>query len=635
MIGSIAAMAAALSTAPMVTDYQDVALSPAGDKIASVDTAATGEETSLPHGVIVIRSAASGEVESRIDPCAACFYSAPRWSPNGDTLAFLSADYTTLTARLQLWKDGKVSTVAELHGVAGEPRWSPDGSSLSFLATVNAAKKAGAGEAAAALTGDIGAQYDEQRIAVVPTSGGEVRFASPADTYVYEYDWTPDGRGFVGTAAKGNGDNNWWVAKLEAFDLATGSARVIAAPKTQMMFPRVAPDGKAVMFVGGLMSDFGSAGGDLYRVPIGGGEAVDLTPGFKGTFTSIVWNTRAPIATALVGEKTEIIRLDAQTGKPEVLWSGPVSLFATVFNGRVSLNADASRVAAEVVDFEHPAALAAGPIGDMKRISHDNDAVAPTLSARSVHWKNGGYDIQGWLLGPRRLTPGKTYPMIVQAHGGPSAAAIPYFMGSGTTADLIAHGYFVFLPNPRGSFGQGETFTRANIRDFGGGDFSDILAGVDAAEKVAPIDDNRLGINGNSYGAVISMWAVTHSARFKAAVAGAGISDWMSYYGENGIDEWLIPFFGASAYDDPAIYDKLSAIRYIKNAHTPTFLWVGERDQECPPPQSQEFWHGLRDMGVPTELVIYPGEGHGVRQPKNVHDLEKRILDWYGKYLGE
>ena len=224
--------------------------------------------------------------------------------------------------------------------------------------------------------------------------------------------------------------------------------------------------------------------------------------------------------------------------------------------------------------------------------------------------------------------------MIVLVHGGPSAASTPGYVATGTVHDLLQHGFFVFEPNPRGSYGQGEAFTRANIRDFGGGDLSDILAGVDAVEKAAPIDDARLGVYGHSYGGFMTMWTVTHSTRFKAAVAGAGIANWSSYYGENGIDQWMIPFFGSSFYEDPAIYDKLSPIRSIRNARTPTFIYVGELDVECPAAQSLEFHHGLDAIGVPNSLVIYAGEGHGIRKPEDVKDLKDRINGWFDKYLG-
>ena len=174
---------------------------------------------------------------------------------------------------------------------------------------------------------------------------------------------------------------------------------------------------------------------------------------------------------------------------------------------------------------------------------------------QSVWWKNDGFDVQGWLLLPLHAD-GKI-PMITQVHGGPAAAVTPGFPGPGIAAALLEHGYALFRPNPRGSYGQGERFTQANVRDFGHGDLRDILTGIDAAAKVAPIDTARLGLTGGSYGGFMSMWAVTQTNRFKAAVAAAGISDWLSYYGENGIDAWMIPYFGKSAYDDPAVYARI------------------------------------------------------------------------------
>ena len=131
-----------------------------------------------------------------------------------------------------------------------------------------------------------------------------------------------------------------------------------------------------------------------------------------------------------------------------------------------------------------------------------------------------------------------------------------------------------------------------------------------------PIDKNREGLTGWSYGGFMTMFGVTQTTRFRAAVAGAGISDWESYYGENSIDQWMVPFFGATVYDDPAVYAKSSAINYIKKVKTPTLVVVGDRDGECPAPQSFEFWHALRAEGVKTQLVVYPNEGHGV--PRSV-----------------
>ncbi len=242
--------------------------------------------------------------------------------------------------------------------------------------------------------------------------------------------------------------------------------------------------------------------------------------------------------------------------------------------------------------------------------------------------------MQGWLIYPRDFDPSKKYPLIVQVHGGPGAAVQSKWPDSWDFGIALAgSGYFVFQPNPRGSFGQGEAFTRANVRDFGYGDFRDVLAGVDEALRVAPIDPDRLGLTGWSYGGFMTMWGVTQTNRFKAAMAGAGIANYLSYYGENKIDQWMIPFFGKSVYDDPEVYAKSSPITFIKNVKTPALVIVGDSDGECPTPQSYEFWHALKTLGVETQLVVYEHEGHMFAKPEHQRDRIRRTVAWFDAHL--
>ena len=625
---------AALQTAGPATlhTYASLALSPAADRLATVEGDEPIGASSDVHGVVTLRSA-KGAVLGRFDPCPTCRYTGADWSPDGKALAFIATDAKAGTAVLYVIEADKARAVTTIKGVAGRSRWAPDGKSIAMLATVGARKETGATAAGARQVGEIGvaAAIDEQRIAVVAATGGELTFVSPGDTFVYEYDWTPDSQGFVGTAAKGDGDNNWWVASLQAFT-RDGQARVIAAPKMQLNAPRVSPDGKSVAFIGGLMSDFGAVGGDVYTVPLAGGAPRNLTEGYKGTFTGLDWTQGGPIASAVLGGDNAVARIDPTSGKVTILSRGEVSYSAG--DGRLSYDAKGKVAATVVESFTQAPQVRLGALDALKPITHENDAVTSPFAAKSITWKNEGFDVQGWLMAPATVEPGKTYPMVVNVHGGPSSAVTAKFATSGYVYDLLKAGYYVFQPNPRGSFGQGEAFKTSNRRDFGGGDLRDILAGVDAVEKVAPVDDKRLGVYGHSYGGYMTMWTVTHSQRFKAAVAGAGIANWISYYGQNGIDQWMVPFFGDTAYNDPAIYDKLSPIRTIKDAKTPTFIYVGERDVECPAAQSMEFWHGLKAMNVPTSLVIYDGEGHGIRKPEHKTDLSNRIVGWFDKYLG-
>jgi dipeptidyl aminopeptidase/acylaminoacyl peptidase len=276
-----------------------------------------------------------------------------------------------------------------------------------------------------------------------------------------------------------------------------------------------------------------------------------------------------------------------------------------------------------------------GEIGHWSQVTHRNEGLPQAWGkAVSLHWKTDVGTVQGWLTYPKDFDPSKKYPLVVRVHGGPSWAVTPYWPTRWDfSMALPSQGYFVLQPNARGSYGEGEAFTAANRKDWGGGDFRDILAGVDEAISTAPIDTNRVGITGWSYGGYMTMWAVTQTNRFRAAVAGAGISNLQSYYGENKIDQSLIPFFGASVYDDPSAYSKSSPINFIKNVKTPTLIVVGDSDGECPSPQSFEFWHALKTFGVPTQLVIYAKEGHHFSNPEHSQDLIERSVDWFNKYL--
>jgi dipeptidyl aminopeptidase/acylaminoacyl peptidase len=303
---------------------------------------------------------------------------------------------------------------------------------------------------------------------------------------------------------------------------------------------------------------------------------------------------------------------------------------------RVSTSSDDSTIAFIKSSFSEPPEVWAGTLDNLRQITHLNDALKPAWGkAEPVSWTNEGFRIDGWLLYPANYDPGKKYPLIVYVHGGPSYANLARWPSADFgPAPFSALEYFVLMPNPRGSFGEGEKFTQGVRKDMGYGDLRDILAGVDRViAQTHAVDPDRVGITGWSYGGFMTMFAITQTHRFKAAVAGAGISDWKSYYGENSIDKWMIPFFGASVYDGPAVYAKSSAINYINNAKTPTLIVVGDRDGECPAPQSFEMWHALRYYHVPTELVIYPDEGHGFHKDSDRINVLERALGWFNQYM--
>ncbi len=624
----LAATATPAIAGPLV-QYRGLAIAPKGDRIASIDVQEASDQS-----VIAIRSVKDGKVIRTIDPCAKCSYTELAFAPDG-SLGYVARDRAAGTVVLGIDNGKTQRTIATVKGLAQTARFSPDGKRVAMLVVIGANKETGATQAGVRQIGEIGETSDEQRIAVFDLAAGPVAAAavkpvSPDNRYIYEYDWTADSRGFVVTSAVGNGDNNWWVATLDAVDAQTGAVRQIAAPKTQINFPRVSPDGKTVAYIGGLMSDFGAIGGDLWTVPVAGGTPSNRTPDYKSTVTSFDWTMGGIRATTLTGAEASIIAFDPARGG-KVLYSRPASFAAG--DGRAAYSADGKTAAMVVQDYEHAPAIFAGAAEAPSQITHDNDAAPALVKATSITWKNEGFQVQGWLLTPTGADLTKKAPMITIVHGGPSSASTPGYVSRGPIQALLNSGYYLFLPNPRGSFGQGEAFTAANKRDFGGGDLRDILTGIDAVEKTASIDDDRLGLTGGSYGGFMAMWANTQTNRFKAIVAGAGLSNWVSYYGTNGIDQWMLPFFGKTMYDDRKAYEDVSAINLIKKAKTPTFIYVGERDIEVPPTQSIEYWHALKEQGVETSLVIYPDEGHSIRGPANSADVFKRTIAWFDKYL--
>jgi len=632
-----ASLDAILNALPEARSIQQVAMSPDGQRLAWVQGGG-----SLRHGIFVCNLTSPASTPHRI-PAGPDDETADEhgvaWSPDSQQVAFLSK--AEGGDQLQLFlanaMGGGVRKLTNLRGSLDTPSWSPDGSTVAFLFTEDAPRLPGPLEAMTSPSGVIGGKDYEQRLATVNVATGQVRQLSPPDMYVYEYDWSPDGERFALTAAHGAGDGNWYVAEVYTLDADSGRLSPVYKPPQQIASPRFSPNGNTIAFIGGLMSDEGSTGGDVFIVPAQGGVARNVTPNLKASVSWFAWQP---------GDKELLLLEDADgagaiatvnlgSGNLRSLWQGPEKLTTGDWSHALSVARDGKTCALLRESKSEWPAIWAGPIGAWQQVPTSILSRQPNWGkAESIHWVNEGLQVQGWLTYPQDYDPGRRYPMLVEVHGGPGAMAEPSWPSQFFDLTLFSHyGYFVLQPNPRGSFGQGEAFTLGNVKDFGYGDLRDILAGVDYVVKTFPVDGNRVGVGGWSYGGYMTMWAVTQTHRFRAAVAGAGIANWQSYYGENDIDQWLIPFFGASVYDDPAVYAKSSPITFVKNVKTPTLILVGDRDGECPTPQSFEFWHALETLGVENQFVVYPNEGHVVRDPAHRRDIMQRSLEWFDKFL--
>lgn len=547
----------------------------------------------------------------------------PTFSPDGKRLVFTSTPAgkgTSPLALLELASSSPPQRIGRFDGPVWAPRFSPDGRRVAVMV---------AAEPPAEPAGPVvsGAPRPPDRIAIIDLDTGAQHLASPPDLHVHEYDWSPDGRALAVTASPAADPPNYYVARLYAIDAERGTARLVATPARQIGDPRFSPDGRWISFIGGLMSDEGNTGGDLFVVPAAGGEIRDLTPRRKATITAARWraDARALLVDEIADGHFAVSAIPVDGGAAE-----------TLFEAEAALRGFAASADGEVIAFTHDAFDAAqsvwvGPPRKPAPIEATRQPfVKPWGEVKSLHTPSDAYSIQSWLVAPKDVEPGRRYPMITLVHGGPAAswAPLPFEYGA-----LAAAGYFLLLPNPRGSFGLGADFQEANVKDFGYGDLRDIRASVQAALAAAPVDPARVGVAGWSYGGFMAMWAVTQAPEFHAAVAGAGVANWQSYYGQNDIPGWLPPYFGATVYDDPAVYAKSSPITFIKQVKAPTLILVGEKDTDCPPPQSREFFQALKALGVPAQMVVYPGEPHGFGKLADRRDRVERMAAWFDQHL--
>ena len=433
-------MASAADSSPpprLVHRYLSVEISPDGEFVASVegDSSASGGAPTLRD--LLIRQVRTGTAVTVAMPCGRvpqCWPGSPSFSPDGKHLGFtLRIPGSHARSVYAVASDGSgLTKLLDFSGTIEDLRFMPDGR-LAMLATQNATKEVGATQAGAPIAGDLDAAPPEQRIAVLDK--GVLHWISPSDLYVYEYDWRGGGKGFVGTAAPGDGDNNWWTAKLYVFPESGAAARVIYAPtdiRQQLALPRVSRDGSGVAFISGIMSDFGSTGGDVYAMAVDGGVPINLTPDMHASATALAWRCDGHLqAELLAGDKTQFVDLgDGRKPAPaRLLWSGEESFAGRSRGMSIACPSGLSADAHE--SFTQPPEIEIGVLGQRRNLTAINAGMSMSARVQSIWWKSDGFDVQGWLLLPAHAA--AKMPMITAVHGGPAAAVTPGFAGPGMT----------------------------------------------------------------------------------------------------------------------------------------------------------------------------------------------------------
>ena len=569
--------------------------------------------------------------------------SAAQWSPDGAGIGFLSSrtgsegnqiyrvDPKTAVARQITHHETGVSTFA----------WSADGKQIAFLATEPLSKAAkakrdvGDDEMVFTLSDDL-QHAAPQKLWVLDLGSGKERQIPTGHYHVTGVVWSPDGERLLLLASEeANLDHEWTHSKLAVVDVSGGGKfRIYCPTQGKVLKPRWQPDGKAISFLMSSADGREAAASSLYLCTQEGTAAKNLTQGMPFMVQGYQWLPDGKALILTIAEKNSRYLAHFVPGTRTIRRLSPQG---QVVSTDPSLSRDGSQLGIAIETPNKPADLWAGKRdGTLRQMTQLNPQLEEFQygETEDIEWPAAdGLKINGVLVKPVGYQPGHRYPLIVQVHGGPEGVELNGFQISWAQF-FAAHDYAVFLPNFRGSVGRGVEYTVINNRDFGGKDFQDILSGVDLLIAKGIADPNRLAIGGWSYGGFMSAWAVTQTQRFKASVVGVGVSNWFSLMGQTPAPLWTVQVhFEEWPHDNPNAFRKNSPIEFVKNVKTPTLWLHGESDPMIALSQAREFFRALQHYKVPSELVVYPREGHGLREPVHRKQAYARILAWYDRYV--
>ncbi len=552
----------------------------------------------------------------------------PRWSPDGKSLAFLSSREEASQIFILPMSGGEAQAVTESKTSIRSFEWSPDGTKIAFLSddpkTEEEEKKLKDKDDAYVVDHDI----KDPRLRILEMSSKEVKPLTREKLRISEFVWMPNGAHLL-LSATDHPRRDLNSNRLYLITVSDLGVKEIETPDGPFHNLSVSDDGHTLVYLGARTAD-GPSAHDLFKRPLSGGKARNLT-----------------------GSSVDQLIFSYTIRKDGSILFLAVKGFTTVF-----FTVDGSGSIEELQKFEvHPSrSFAANPkvlafVGETatqapelwislspkkaEKVTHFNkdwDNV-PLIQPEIVRYPSfDGKEIEAALLKPAGYKKGTRIPFVILVHGGPAGMFSDSFHAWSQL--LAARGYAVMLPNIRGSFGYGHDFLISNRYDWGGGDWKDVMAGVDFVIENGIADPERLGIGGWSYGGYMAAWAVTQTDRFKASVSGAPMTDLASEFGteSNGVnigDTWAL----GTPYENLDLFMKRSPTTFVKNVKTPTLLLNGEEDPTDPIGQCQQFYRGLMRYNVETEFVAYPRMGHGPREEKHQLDVLNRMINWFEKHL--
>lgn len=563
------------------------------------------------------------------------------WSPDGKLISFLTKR-ESVDEHTQIYVmpgDGGEAKPITRHGASVSAyRWAPDGRSIAFVA-----RRPETEEAEADKKAGKDWKVDEDLVPRVLWRFDletEEAVELLADLNVWDLEWTPDGKQLIVQAsATPRTDDSMVFKRIYTLPATGGEARLVVETRGKLGPMSVSPDGSTLAWLGAV-SENDPIAQSVFVVPLGparGGAARNLTEDYRGSAAGLAWLSDSTLLVSTVeGEGNRLFRVDAKSGRrTAVEWGRRII-------GEFSVRPGVDRIAFAAHAPEHPAELFVGGIGQepQQRSRHNPDLAGIRLARQEVvSWKGADdWDIGGVLTYPLDYTPGVRYPLVLQIHGGPEGVSLNgWTTGAGYPVQLLAKaGYMVLQPNYRGSMGKGVAFSKADHNDLGGKEYEDVLAGIDALVERGLVDGARVGTAGWSYGGYFSAWGATrHSERFKASIVAAGLTNWISFAGTTDIpNEMSIVHWNSWWFDEPELHWQRSPLAHLNKAQTPTLIVHGEKDDRVHPEQSIQLYTNLRLKGVPTSLVLYPREPHGLTERAHELDFIERTLDWFGTWLG-
>lgn len=462
-----------------------------------------------------------------------------------------------------------------------------------------------------------------------------VRKIAAGPYHIGAFDWSPDSRRIAYETRPTPDADDGRKSDILEVELESGRVRPVAVTSAPEAQPRYSPDGRTLAYVHGSLAAKRIDGSRIALVALADLKSRDLpatydeTPGLAGWVKDRIWFIENR------GTRNVLYAMPVD-GPPAVVFDRGRGTFAAVaVNSRgtfagLNLQAPDEPVEAYVTD--------TATVKPVRVSAANTDLPKESLGeTRIIKWKaKDGQEIEGLLTLPVNYDRSKRYPLILNMHGGPAGAFGQAFIGNYglyPLAAFAARGWAVLRPNPRGSSAYGIAFRSANVNDWGGGDYQDLMSGVDEVIRMGVADPDKLAVMGWSYGGYMTNWVITQTTRFKAAAAGAGLSNLVSMWGTNDIPSVLDDYFEGSWYDQTDRYIRMSPLAHVDKVTTPTLILHGAADIRVPTTQGYEMYNAIKRKGVPTQMVVYPRTPHGPQEPKFLLDIMQRHIDWDAKYL--